>query len=79
MPRRLSRLGDDVIGLVPLTRTLAPQMQWVTEPDDGIADFTFIPTPPDGGFLEQWLGRYEDDREERAGFAIADGDRKSVV
>jgi RimJ/RimL family protein N-acetyltransferase len=74
VPRRLSDLGDDVITLVPLARSLAPRMRWVVEPDDGIADFTFIPTNPQDGFLEQWLGRYEDDRETRKGFAIDHGD-----
>jgi RimJ/RimL family protein N-acetyltransferase len=73
VPRRLTapELADDVIRLEPLSRTLAPAMQWVVEPDPDIAAFTYIPSSPTEGFLDYWLGRYEDGwrNGERAGFA----------
>jgi RimJ/RimL family protein N-acetyltransferase len=78
VPRRLEapELGDEQIRLEPLTRSLAPEMQWVIEPDEGIARFTFLPTEPDDGFLVTWLGRYEDGWQDgtRAGFAVRDED-----
>ena len=69
-------LRDDVVKLVPLARTLAPRFQWILEPDDSTAAFTYIPTHPDDAFLERWLGRYEEGWHtgERAGFAVEDGD-----
>ena len=74
MPRRLTTpdLADDVVRLEPLARALAPEMRWVIEPDPDIAAFTYIPTRPADGFLEHWLGRYEDGwwTGERAGFAL---------
>jgi RimJ/RimL family protein N-acetyltransferase len=81
VPRRLRRLAapdpelhDDEIRLEPLARALAPAMAWVTEPDPDTARFTYIPTTPDGAFLERWLGRYEDGWRDGscAGFAIRD-------
>ena len=79
MPRRLSAPGpelhDDAVRLEPLTRALVEEMRWVTEPDDDTARFTYIPTTADDGFLESWLGRYEDGWGDgsRAGFAVRDG------
>jgi RimJ/RimL family protein N-acetyltransferase len=47
-------------------------MQWLMHPDGDIAAFTYIPSAPTNGFLEHWLGRYEEGWRtgERAGFAI---------
>ncbi|HVU78756.1 MAG TPA: GNAT family protein [Gaiellaceae bacterium] len=73
MPRRLDApdLADDLIRLEPLSRALATAMQWLVEPDPDIAAFTYIPSSPGDGFLDYWLGRYEDGwrNGERAGFA----------
>ena len=78
MPRRLTApdLRDDVIKLVPLARGLAPHYRWILEPDEDTAAFTYIPTRPDEGFLERWLGRYEDGWQsgDCAGFAVEDGE-----
>jgi RimJ/RimL family protein N-acetyltransferase len=67
-------LHDEAIRLEPLARALAPAMAWVTEPDRDTARFTYIPTSPDAGFLESWLGRYEEGWADgtRAGFAARD-------
>jgi RimJ/RimL family protein N-acetyltransferase len=69
-------LRDEKIRLEPLARALAPEMQWVIEPDEGIARFTFLPSNPDAAFLDTWLGRYEDGWRDgsRAGFAVRDED-----
>ena len=78
MPRRLAapELADDLIRLEPLARALAPEMQWLMRPDADIAAFTYIPSSPGDGFLEHWLGRYEDGWRtgERAGFATRLGE-----
>jgi RimJ/RimL family protein N-acetyltransferase len=77
VPRRLiaPELADDLIRLEPLARGLASEMRWVAEPDGAIAAFTYIPSEPADGFLEHWLGRYEDGWRtgERAGFATKIG------
>jgi RimJ/RimL family protein N-acetyltransferase len=56
-------------------------MQWVTEPDADTARFTYIPTSPAAGFLESWLGRYEDGWADgsRAGFAARDATGAAVA
>jgi RimJ/RimL family protein N-acetyltransferase len=74
-------LHDDAIRLEPLARTLAPAMSWVTEPDRDTARFTYIPTSPDPGFLESWLGRYEEGWVDgtRAGFAARDATGAAVA
>jgi len=73
VPRRLAPpdLADDLIRLEPLSRALAGDMAWLVRPDEEIAAFTYIPSEPTDGFLEHWLGRYEDGWRsgERAGFA----------
>jgi len=73
-------LSDDLIRLDPLARSLAGDMRWVVDGDPDIARFTFLPTRPEPGFLEQWLGRYEDGWEagDRAGFAVRDATGAAV-
>jgi RimJ/RimL family protein N-acetyltransferase len=79
VPRRLTApdppLRDDAISLEPLARSLAARMAWVTADDPETARFTLIPSQPDGGFLDRWLGRYEDGWQDGscAGFAVCDG------
>ena len=67
-------LHDDAIRLEPLARALAPAVRWLMEPDADTARFTYIPSSPDGSFLETWLGRYEEGWRDgtRAGFAVRD-------
>ena len=67
-------LHDDAIRLEPLARALAPAVRWLMEPDADTARFTYIPTSPTAGFLETWLGRYEEGWRDgtRAGFAVRD-------
>lgn len=73
MPRRLAvpALSDEQIRLEPLSRALAPAFGWVLGGDADLARFTLLPSAPDGGFLERWLGRYELGWEDSscAGFA----------
>ena len=82
MPRRVEapELRDDAIRLQPLARGLAPEFGWVAGGDPDIARFTYIPTRPGPGFVESWLGRYEDGWRDgsRAGFAVRDGGGSAV-
>jgi RimJ/RimL family protein N-acetyltransferase len=83
VPRRLAvpDLGDDVVHLEPLAAALAPEFAWVTDGDEGINEYTRIPTGADGAFLESWLSRYEDGwvDETRAGFAIRPASGGAVI
>jgi RimJ/RimL family protein N-acetyltransferase len=84
VPRRLARraLADDAIRLEPLARAQAGDFDWLLEPDEGIARFTYIPTHPDTAWLTDWLGRYEDGWDGgdggRAGFAVRNADGAAV-
>jgi RimJ/RimL family protein N-acetyltransferase len=81
--RRLTApdLRDDTVRLEPLARALAPDMEWVARSDPDSARFTYIPTEPDAGFLERWLGRYEDGWRDgdRAGFAVRTVDGGAAI
>jgi RimJ/RimL family protein N-acetyltransferase len=58
---RLERLGaEHLAGLAELGR------------DPEVQRFTYVPSPWEEGFEQQWLARYDPDDETRAGFAVVD-------
>jgi len=74
VPRRLAvpDLRDDTVRLEPLAGSLVPEFAWVWEGDEGILEYTRIPTGADRDFVASWLARYERGWLDgsRAGFAV---------
>ena len=85
MPRGLSApeppLSDDAILLEPLGRRHVHEFGWATEGDPDIVRFTRVPSRPEAGFLEGWLGGYEDAWRDgtKAGFAVRAGDDGALL
>ena len=83
MPRRLvaPELSDDAVLLEPLGRRHVEEFGWAVDGDPDIIRFTRVPTSPDAGFLDAWLGGYEDAWQEgtKAGFAIRASDDGALI
>jgi len=64
-------LEDETIRLVPLTSDHEPGVAALVE-DEGVREYTRVPTRPSAEFAGEWLARYEEGWRDgsRAGFAI---------